>query len=85
MHNRYFAVCFRAIGKMWLVLFWPLFPFFLHLGVVAYWVTSALYPLIRPLMLPFSCVLWLYCAGHGRVNVNDRTDRVVGISVDLKC
>ena len=33
---------------MWLVLFWPLFPFFLHLGVVAYWVTSALYPFNSP-------------------------------------
>ncbi|XP_070182253.1 choline transporter-like protein 2, partial [Littorina saxatilis] len=33
----------KAISKMWLVLFWPLFPFILQLGVVAYWVTSALY------------------------------------------
>ncbi|KAL8625988.1 hypothetical protein ACOMHN_012580 [Nucella lapillus] len=33
----------KAIGKMMLVLFWPVFPFILQIGVVAYWVTSALY------------------------------------------
>lgn len=33
----------KAIGKMAMVLFWPIFPFFLQIGVVAYWVTSALY------------------------------------------
>ncbi|XP_076436398.1 choline transporter-like protein 2 [Babylonia areolata] len=33
----------KAIIKMMAVLFWPLFPFFLQLAVVAYWVTSALY------------------------------------------
>ncbi|XP_076454555.1 choline transporter-like protein 2 [Babylonia areolata] len=33
----------KAIGKMMLILFWPVFPFLLQIGVVTYWVTSALY------------------------------------------
>ena len=50
-------VCCRAIGKMMLILLWPLFPFLLQLGVVAYWVTSALYPLaaLTPWILNCGC------------------------------
>ena len=36
-------ITFRAIGTMMFTLIWPIWPFILQVGLVAYWGTTCLY------------------------------------------